>query len=177
MDIVSYYADLMALCSETAGINLINSKVSMIFRGETKAEIETYKKLYDSVQAGNPAAFLGKKLGDGESVEWMPFVQNVGQNYIVDRILEDMRKIEIMFDTECGIPNANTNKKERLTTDEVNVNNSETTSKIILWLSCLQDSIEKANEMFGLNISADIREEFKGGVSLGGSVNSGAMGS
>lgn len=172
MDIVSYYADLMALCSETAGINLINSKVSMIFRGETKAEIETYKKLYDSVQAGNPAAFLGKKLGDGEPVEWMPFVQNVGQNYIVDRILEDMRKIEIMFDTECGIPNANTNKKERLTTDEVNVNNSETTSKIILWLSCLQDSLKKVNNMFDLNISADIREEFKGGVPCGGSVNS-----
>lgn len=175
MDIVSYYADLMALCSETAGINLMNSKFSIIFRGENKAEIETYKKLYDNVQGGNPAAFLGKKLADGEPVEWMPFVQNVGQNYIVDKILEDMRKIEIMFDTECGIPNANTNKKERLTIDEVNSNNSETTSKIILWLDCLKKSLEKVNKMFRLFLSVDIRDEFKGGVTIGGTVNTGAM--
>ena len=62
-----------------------------------------------------------------------------------------------MFDTEIGIPNANTQKKERMITDEVNQNNISTQSKVELWLETMKDGCKKVNTMFGLSIDVDLR--------------------
>jgi hypothetical protein len=158
MDIVNYYADMLALCAETAGVNLVNSKLSYVFFAKNKAQSETYKSMYDDIASGNPAVVIDKDMlkADG-SVAWQPFQQNVGQNYIVGDILDDMRKIETMFDTAIGIPNANTDKKERLLTDEVNANNAETGTLCELWLEELQKVCEKTRKMFGIRISVDWR--------------------
>ena len=85
------------------------------------------------------------------------FTQNVGQNYITDKILNDLQTIEDQFNTEIGIPNANTQKKERLIVDEVNANNIDTNAKIALWLETMQRDIEKVNQMFGLDLSVSYR--------------------
>ena len=95
---------------------------------------------------------------EGEK-HWELFTQNVGQNYITDRVLTDMRTLENMFNTEIGIPNANTMKRERLISDEVNSNNVDTQSKVILWLETMQNDIRKVNDMFDLNISVKYRYE------------------
>lgn len=158
MDIVTTYADLMALCVETAGINLLNSKMSYIFFSRNKASAETFKKMYDKVVSGEPAAFLDKSLLDDEgNPAWTMFTQNVGQNYITDKILNDLQTIEDQFNTDIGIPNANTQKKERLIVDEVNANNTDTNAKVSLWLETMRYDIEKVNKMFGLNITVSYR--------------------
>lgn len=158
MDIVTTYADLMALCLETAGINLLNSKMSYIFFSQNKASAETFKKMYDKVASGEPMAVIDKALLDDEgNPAWTMFTQNVGQNYITDKILNDLQTIEDQFNTEIGIPNANTQKKERLIVDEVNANNIDTNAKIALWLETMQRDIEKVNDMFGLNLSVSYR--------------------
>ncbi len=158
MDLVSFYADMMALCAETAGVNLLNSKLSYVFTADDKTGAESLKKLYDKIASGEPAVVQDKKLlkADG-SPAWQAFEQNVGQNYIVGDILTDMKKFENMFNTDIGIPSANTDKKERLITDEVNANNTETASKCALWLDELQKSCEKTRAMFGIEISVDWR--------------------
>lgn len=157
-DLINYYADMMALCSETAGVNLLNSHLSFVFPAEDKPTAETFKKMFDNVAGGEPCTVVGKKLFDEQGAPaWQPFIQNVGQNYITDRLLADMRKIEAMFDTDIGIPNANTDKRERLVTDEVNANNVETSTKAELWLESLQKSAEETNNMFGTNISVNWR--------------------
>ena len=157
-DLVNYYADMMALCAETVGVNLLNSHLSFVFPAKDKATAETYKKLFDKVAGGDPCVVIDKTLfkEDGTQV-WSPFQQNIGQNYIVDRVLADMRKIEAQFDTDIGIPNANTDKRERLITDEVNANNIETISRCELWLDELKKSAEATNNMFGTTISVDWR--------------------
>lgn len=110
----------------------MNSKLAYVFAAENKAMAETFKKLYDQIAAGNVAAVIDKQLfRDDGKANWQMFNQNVGQNYIADRVLSDMRKIEAMFCTDVGIPNANTDKKERLITDEVNANKVETRSSAI----------------------------------------------
>lgn len=159
LDIVTYYADLLALCAESVGMNLVNSKLAYVFAAENKASAETFKKLYDQIANGNVAAVIDKQLmrEDGKP-NWQMFNQNVGQNYIADRVLADMRKIETMFCTDIGIPNANTDKKERLITDEVNANNFETRSKCALWLEELQDSCKKVEEMFHVKLSVKWRD-------------------
>jgi len=158
MDIVNYYADMMALCAETAGVNLLNSKLSYVFTADDKAGAESFKKLFDKVASGEPCVVQDKKLlkQDG-SPAWQTFEQNVGQNYIVGDILSDMRKIENMFNTSIGIPNANTDKKERLITTEVEANNGETSSLCELWLEELQKVCKKTVTMFGIIISVDWR--------------------
>lgn len=160
MDIVSTYADLMALCLETAGINLLNSKASFVFFADSKQAAESWKKLYDKVASGEPMAVIDKSLiNDDGSPNYEIFTQNVGQNYITDRILNDMQTLEDQFNTDIGIPNANTQKRERLITDEVNANNVDTQSKVILWLETMRSGIEKVNAMFGLNLSVKYRYE------------------
>ena len=163
-DLVNYYADMMALCAETAGVNLLNSHLSFVFPAKDKPQAEAYKKLYDRVAGGEPGVVIDKHLYlDDGTQAWQPFQQNIGQNYIVDKVLADMRKIEAMFDTDIGIPNnANMDKKERLITDEVNANNIETVTKCELWLEELKKSAEKTNSMFGTTITVDYRYKQEG---------------
>lgn len=158
MDIVGYYADQMALASESLGINLLNVKSGTVFGAESKAMAESYKKMYDTLSDGDPAVVIDKKLLDDQGKPtWFPFTQHIKESYVVSDILSDMRKIEAMFDTEIGIPNANTDKRERLITDEVNANNTETASRCELWLDSLRSGIDKANEMYKINMSVDWR--------------------
>jgi hypothetical protein len=108
-------------------------------------------------------AVLDKDLyNEDGNRSWDAFSQNLGQNYITDRILDDMKKIEDRFNTDIGIPNANTQKRERLITDEVNANNIDTESKVRLWLETMQRDVEKVNAMFGLNLSVKYRYEKEG---------------
>ena len=160
LDLVGHYAEQMALASQSVSVNLLNSKLSYVFTAKTKALAESLKKMYDQIASGEPAVVIDSRLknaADGEET-WKAFEQNVGGNYIVTNLLADLRKIEAMFDTEIGIPNANTDKRERMIQDEVNANNIETYSKCAMWLENLQDACKRVNDMFGLSISVRWRE-------------------
>lgn len=158
MDIVGYYADQMALASEALGVNLVNTKTGTVFGAQNKAQAESYKKMYDNLSEGDPAVVIGKDLlNDDGSPNWFPFTQHVKEMYIASDVLSDMRKLEAMFDTEIGIPNANTDKRERLIADEVNANNVETATRCELWLKTLRKGLQKANAMFNLSLSVDWR--------------------
>lgn len=156
MDIVNYYADLMALCSQSVSINLINTHTATIFPASNKAQAESYKKMIDKISVGEPAVIMDKNLFDetGKPL-WTPYESNVSNLYISDKILSDMRKIEAEFDTEIGIPNANTDKRERLITDEVNANNAETALRANMWLEELKAGCGKVNSMFDIGIKVD----------------------
>ena len=158
MDIVGFYADQMALAAEAVGVNLVNVKSGVVFGAANKAQAESYKKMYDSLNDGNPAVFIDKNLlNDAGEPNWYPFVQNMQQQYITDKLLSDMRKIAAMFSTEIGIPNANTDKAERLITSEVNANNVETSSRCNLWLDSIRKGLKNANDMYGLDLAVEWR--------------------
>lgn len=174
-DLVNYYADMLALCSESIGINMINSHVSTVFPAQNKSMAESYKKMYDKIASGDPAVVVDKNLFDdtGKPV-WTPFQANIKNEYIADSILTDMRKIEAQFDTDIGIPNANTDKRERLITDEVNANNVETAIRCEFWLEQIKKAVEETNTMFGTDISVDWRVNPKTDIAdnwTGGNVN------
>lgn len=159
MDIVNYYADMLALCSQSVAINLLNTHTATIYPATNKSMAESYKKMFDKVASGEPAVIIDKSLFDetGKPV-WTPFERDVKNLYISDTILADMRKIEARFDTDIGIPNNdNEDKKERLVVDEVNANNAETGTRAEMWLDNLKKGCKKANDMFGLTLSVDWR--------------------
>lgn len=158
MDLVTTYADLMALALETTGANLLNSKLSYVFFSSDKTAAESYKKTYDRIASGEPAVVIDKKLlmEDGTPA-WQMFTQNVGQNYITDRLLNDMKTLEDQFNTVIGVPNANTQKRERMITDEVNANNVDTQCRVNLWLETMNKDISQVNKMFGTDIKVKYR--------------------
>ena len=158
MDLVTTYADLMALALETTGANLLNSKLSYVFFAENKTAAESFKKLYDRVASGEPMAVIDKNLmlEDGTPA-WQMFTQNVGQNYITDRLLNDMKTLEDQFNTVIGVPNANTQKRERMITDEVNANNVDTQCRVNLWLETMNKDVMQVNKMFGTDIKVKYR--------------------
>lgn len=150
MDLVNYYADMLSLCAEATGINLVNSKLAFAAGARSKAAAESLKKMYDQVQAGNPLVVFDKDLSENDKPLFEFFAQNLQNTFISPDILLVMRKIEQEFLTKIGLPNANTDKKERLTTDEVNANNGETVALADLWLETINRECAKARKMFGL---------------------------
>ena len=143
---------------------------------KNKAGAESFKKIYDQLSEGNPIAVYDKELLNSDGTPaWHAFEQNVGNNYIVGDILSDLRKIENMFNTAVGIPNANTDKKERLIQSEVESNNTETATLCELWLDELKKSVEKTNKMFNLSITVNWRKEPGGDDIERNNVNNGAL--
>ncbi len=158
LDIVNYYGDLMALAAESAGINLLNCKLAYLFAAGNKAAAETIKKIFDKVASGEPVAVYDKSLLDEDGkLNLQFFNQNLKNTYIAGDVLTDLRKIEREFLTTIGIPNANTEKKERLISDEVNSNDTETKSLCSQWLETMQDGCWRVNKMFNLNLSVEFR--------------------
>lgn len=147
--IVEYYAELMALTMEDIAVNLVNSKFAYLFVGANENDIASLKKMYDDMAAGNPAVYADKSLFDDTGNLTIQFFQNnLSNNFIADRMFDVFKNIMNQFDSQVGIPNSNTDKKERLITDEENANNVETVILLDLWLETLQEDIERVIEMF-----------------------------
>lgn len=159
MDLVNSTAEDLALCSEAVSMNVINSKLAYVFAAANKAAAQSFKHLYDEIAEGNPAVVLDNRLfGKDGKPNWTMFSQDLRANFIAPDIVDTMHEIEARFDQQIGIPSANRDKKERLTIDEVNVNNVDTYSKCALWLESLKESADRVNAMFGTKISVDWRE-------------------
>lgn len=171
-DIVGVYADAMALCWESMGVNLLNSKLAFVFFGKNKSFAQSFKAMYDQISEGQPAAFVDKDLlnEDGTPM-WQAFNQDIRQMFIVPEILESMEHIEAAFDSEIGIPNNVNIQKERVTNDAVHQNDISTYSKCELWISSLEDGIAKAKQLFPeLEGKLAVRfREMKGGAAYAGS--------
>lgn len=160
MDLVEFYVDKLSLMAETMSIDLQNSKLSYVFGASSKQGAESLKKMYDSIQSGDPAVFVDKNLFNADGTpSWQMFSQNLKENYIVSSLLDDMRKLEEQFLTQIGINNANTDKRERLIVDEVNANNEETHTLCDMWLESLQSACAKTKAMFGIDITVDWRNK------------------
>lgn len=143
--LVKHYAELLASCDCSIDVNLMNTRVATIFECEDKAQEITAKKVYDDLSMGKPAVFVKKNLG-------MSFYQNnVRNTYIADDIQLLKSKIYSEFLTRIGVNNANTDKRERLITQEVQANDQQMMLEVRPWLYNINKSFEKVNKMFGLN--------------------------
>ena len=158
LDLVGYYAEKMALASQAVDTNLINTKIAYIFAAKDKTQAQTFKKALDKIYDGEPAVIMDKALfGEDGSPVWNAFQQKPKDVYLVSDLLADLAKIEDEFDTRIGIPNANTDKRERLITDEVNANNVETAILAEEWLDNIQKGCKRVKEMYGAEISVEWR--------------------
>lgn len=164
-DILDFYAKKLAVLDGTINQSMVNSRLAYIFGAKSKAGAEVIKRTIDKITSGEPAVIIdsnieSKKdisLNDEDPFSFVDF--KIGSNYITDRLLNDLRTIIVQFDNEIGIPNANTEKKERLISSEVESNSAETVTRYTTWFEQIEKSIERVKKLYpDLDLSIKVRE-------------------
>lgn len=160
-DVVSTFSDLMAEILEGMATNIINTKLAYVFASDNKAAAESFKVMFSDIASGQPAVFVDKRLFDQDgNPQWVLFNQNLKNTFLGNDLMTFMAGIESMFLSFIGIDNVNYEKKERLTNDEINANNQNTKAIARVWLESMQLSMAKVNDMFGLNCSVKLAEDY-----------------
>ena len=138
----------------TIDINLQAQKTPILIEGDTKT-ILTLKNVYMQYSGNTPFIFGNKQFDISNKLN----VLKTDAPYIIDKL--DIHKHQIFNDalTVLGIDNANTDKKERLITNEVESNEE----LIKYYLNCYYKTRKKAcdeiNEKFGLDISIELNKD------------------
>ena len=123
-------------CDETQRLSMLN----------------VYKE-YD----GNSPVIFGDKALNSNGLE----VLSTGAPYVADKIYTLKTQIWNEALTYLGISNINVQKKERLITDEVTRNQGGTIASRYSRLESRREAVRKINDMFGLNIEVNYREDFE----------------
>ena len=127
---------ILIKCDETQRLTMLN----------------VYKE-YD----GNSPVIFGDKALNSNGLE----VLSTGAPYVADKIYQLKTQIWNEALTYLGISNINIQKKERLITDEVTRNQGGTIASRYSRLECRREAVKKINDMFGLNIEVNYREDFQ----------------
>ena len=79
--------------------------------------------------------------------------------FIGDKLADLRNDIQNQFNTFLGINNANTDKKERLITDEVNANDDAIARNLAYMFRSRREAVDSINEMFGTQITVKIAHQ------------------
>lgn len=146
--LLTKYAYQLAACDKCIDQSLMNSGVAAIFSASSKKAAESYRKMYDEIAEGRPAVFVDEELGltsaTARNLQYTP----AKDNYICDKVQIEKRCIIEEFLTAIGVNNANTDKRERLNSDEVNSNNDECYIATDVWRRNLKETIAAAKKLF-----------------------------
>lgn len=151
---LSLFAYRLYETERTIDVNLIAQKTPVLIEGDTKT-ILTLKNVYMQYSGNTPFIFGNKQFDISNKLN----VLKTDAPYLVDKL--ELHKHEIWNEalTYLGIDNANTDKKERLITDEVESNND----LISYYLNCFYKTRKQAcdliNEKYGLNIEIELNKE------------------
>lgn len=150
-DIVEHYAIRLSVAITSVDCALMNERISLLAAGKSKQASETLKYLYEKISAGEPFAVYDKAIKsdsiDGSDEPIWTFSQDVASQYISDKLLADIDTILMQFDKEIGIA-AVGEKKERMLTDEIAMQNEDACARSSTWFENLSDSFDLVNELF-----------------------------
>ena len=138
----------------TIDLNLIAQKTPVLIEGDTKT-ILTLKNVYMQYSGNTPFIFGNKQFDISNKLN----VLKTDAPYIIDKL--DVHKHQIFNDalTVLGIDNANTDKKERLITNEVESNEQLITYYLNCWYKTRKKACDEINEKFGLNIKIVLNKD------------------
>ena len=157
-DIVTKYAEMLAQIDRSINVNLMNCNVTALFEADSKKQADEVKEAYGDATTGKPLVVVNKEVMNGKQITTL--LPNVGNNYIVDKLLTARRSIINAFLTEIGIRNANYEKKERLNSAEVEENNDETKAIITVIYENVKKCMETINAFSGLNLDVELGYDY-----------------
>lgn len=156
-DIVTNYATQLAQVDKDVQINLMNANVAYLFKAKNKKQAEEFKKAYSKASEGEPLVVVNTDVMSDDS-DVTTLLNSPKNNLIVNDLLDARRTIINEFLTEVGINNANTDKKERLITDEVKANNEEVKAIVQVMYDNISMCFDKINAISGLNLAVELVE-------------------
>lgn len=156
MPIINRYATLLSECDSSISVNLMNSKVAFIALCSSKQVAQSMREMYKKISEGEPAVFVKGDQINGDNILY----NHVKENFIAGDVQLLKRKLMSEFLTEIGVNNANTDKRERLTDNEVEANNGEIQLNAGYWLDNIKEGLDQANKMFNLNLTIKLKNTF-----------------
>ena len=167
-DIIAYYAEKLSLLDNAINMSLINNKFAFMIGAKTKSAATAIKKMLDLINRGEPAVIYDTRIANDtvdKSEPWN-FLErkNLKESYLTTMQLQDFRTIINNFDSEIGIPTLATEKKERMISEEANATAYDSKSRVRVWINTFNESAKKVNEMYGTEISVNLRSDLDGGM-------------
>lgn len=157
--LLNLYSYKLASCDKCIDQSLMNSGVAAIFSAPDKKTAQSYRLMYDEISEGKPAVFVDESLGlassSSRNIQYTP----AKDNFVCDKVQIEKRCIIEEFLTAIGVNNANTSKRERLNSDEVNSNNDECYVSTATWKRNLKTTVKQAKSLFpGLDFDITIKD-------------------
>lgn len=138
----------------TMDTNIKQLKLQTLFVATDK-NVLTVKKIIDELEKNNWAIITDGSMQLEEIVKAIQTGVKCLTPELTDRYNALMNEALTYF----GINNSNTDKRERLITDEANANNQFIDSCASMFLEARECACELINKKFGLNISVELRNK------------------
>lgn len=151
---VLYFVTRLYELTRTMDVNVKQLRLQTLFSATDK-NILTVKKIIDEIEKYNWAIITDSAMSPEEIVKAIPTGVKPLTAELTDRYNAVMNEALTYF----GINNANTDKRERLITDEANANNQFIDSCAQMFLEARQRACEEINKKFGLNWSVELRNK------------------
>ena len=166
IETIKYYATQLAKVQISLNVSLSNNRMTKVFQAESDEQAQAIRKMVDDIDSGKlaviqkPDIFSQIMGGADNSGNGIP-VYSTPSEYLADKYLENMREILNDFYTTFGINSSGANmiKHERNLSSEVNSNNQQIMINRVYWLEPRQKAAELASELFGTEITVDLRAE------------------
>ena len=138
----------------TIDTNLIAQKTPVLIEGDTKT-ILTLKNVYMQYSGNTPFIFGNKQFDISNKLN----VLKTDAPYLIDKLEDHKHEIWNEALTYLGIDNANTDKKERLITSEVESNDELINYYLNCFYKTRKDACDRINEKYNLNIELSLNKE------------------
>lgn len=138
----------------TIDTNLIAQKTPVLIEGDTKT-ILTLKNVYMQYSGNTPFIFGNKQFDISNKLN----VLKTDAPYLIDKLEDHKHEIWNEALTYLGIDNANTDKKERLITSEVESNNDLINYYLNCFYKTRKDACDRINKKYNLNIELSLNKE------------------
>lgn len=150
---VEMFAKRLYNLDRTIDVNVNAQKTPILIQCDENQRM-TMKNVYMKYDGNEPVIFGDKNINPN-SVK----VLQTGAPYVADKLYQ--LKVQIWNEalTYLGISNVNISKKERLLNDEVKRNQGGVMASRYSRLEARRQACEQINEMFGLDIWCDYRED------------------
>lgn len=145
---IDLYAEQFASLDKGIDVGIMNALATIIFNAPNGKVATSIKELYDKIQAGEPAVFIDDSAGLSATDRTAITTLHAKENYVVDLLQIAKRRLWEELLTKIGINNANTDKRERLITSEVESNNEEVESDVSVFKRNVDECVKKVNAMF-----------------------------
>lgn len=148
---INQYAQRLAECDRTIDVNVMAQKTPKIIRCSDKQRL-SFKNIAMQVD-GNMYWIYGDKSISTDDIE----VLDVSAPYVGNelQILKHQYWNEVL--TYLGVENVNTEKKERLVSDEVMSNMGDVEAQRFTRLNARKQACKEINEIFGLEVDVEFR--------------------